>query len=182
MKKNSLIDIDLDGVLANFDKKILELVLEYYNITTTIEKVSYQQGQEIIRIYNARGGEFFEDLEPYPAAIDFVKNCLSIKNTEVEILTSIGYVGSEKTYKQKCVWVKKHFGDLKVNAVLSGAAKLSYSKENTILIDDRTSVINEFNKGLGLGLIFNNSCEQEWKYMFDYVKDLIECHQKGIST
>lgn len=166
--------LDLDGVLVNFDKKITELYFNYYNVKSTIDNITYKQGQEIIRTYNARGGNFFEDLELYPDAKEFVNKCLSLKSTEVEILTAVGFDKmAETTYKQKIAFVKKHFGDIKVNISNSGASKEKYSEEQTILVDDSFIAVTEFNKKSGLALIFNNKNVNEWGEMFDYINSLV---------
>ena len=179
--KNTMITFkiyfDLDGVLANFDQKILELIDQYYGIKlTTTDNIKYETKQEIIRTYNARGGKFYQDLELYPGANHLMIGIASIKNVEIEMLTSIGHIDAENTYKQKFNWVKKHFGGLKVNVVKSGAEKSKYSGKNTILIDDSKIAVDEFsNKSQGgMGLIFNNRNPSEWGYMLWYVRELIK--------
>lgn len=179
--KNTMITFkiyfDLDGVLANFEKKILDIANEYYCLKlSSTENIKYQQKQEIIRMYNARGGKFYQDLELYPGAMHLVFGCASIKNVEIEILTSIGHTDAENTYKQKCAWVKKHFSGLKVNVTKSGAEKVKYSHKNTFLIDDSVKAVQEFTQieTGGIGLFFNNRNESEWGYMIWHIKELIK--------
>ena len=171
--------IDLDGVLADFDKLILQLCLKYYDVNlATTESLTYDLNKQMIRRYNAEGGEFYLDLDPCHSAIAFFIYCQNIPNAEVEILTSVGTSDAERAYKQKRKWVKKHLGDVKVNVSTSGADKARFAGENTFLIDDSVSAVDAFNKAGGVGILFNPKTHFERECMCEFVSQMTRrfCH------
>lgn len=141
--------LDLDGVVANFEKRYIELFNESpgsardrkmfsTNWTTFVE------------------GKHFETLDWWPGAtelLDYVKKNFSPDS--VEILTSSG--GNkyhEEVERQKISWTKRmgFHEEWKINVVAGRKLKADFATPNSILIDDTLDVIEAFNKAEGIGI------------------------------
>lgn len=121
--------VDLDGVLANFDKTA-EAVLQ----TNNIYKFEFIWGPDVFWERLNTRANFFRYLEKTPDAEHLWSK---ISHLETVILTALPRENGEGVDVQKRAWVKQHFGpDVKV---ITGQTKdkPNYCKPGDILIDDR---------------------------------------------
>lgn len=122
------IHVDLDGVLADFELRFLQLTrLRVHHITD--DEMWY-----IIQDYDARGGQWFYDLPVMSGAYELWGY---IARYQPKILTATGRA-EESAAEQKRRWVQKHFGvsPQDIVTVRKSEMKAQYATPGSILIDD----------------------------------------------
>jgi hypothetical protein len=134
--------LDMDGVIANFDKRFHEL----YGITSAdadAQKIFGGMFQDFI----ANGQ--FATLELMPDAMDLI-NFLRNSMAHVEILSSTSLPkNQEAVSKQKLIWLEEHGISFFPNLVPGKHLKKNWAKPNAMMIDDTKSVIDDFREAGG---------------------------------
>jgi 5'(3')-deoxyribonucleotidase len=121
--------VDLDGVLANFDK-----AAERQLKTDNIYKFEFVWGPDVFWERMNKNPNFFGALELMPDAQHL---WAKIKHMEPVILTALPRENPEPVDQQKRAWVQRSFGgDVKV-LTCQTRDKPNYCKPGDILIDDR---------------------------------------------
>lgn len=149
---NIKIYCDLDGVLADFDKRIFELT----------GKWCHEQESKWIWIAAHRDDEFFCNLDLLPDAAELWDY---IKHHDVRFLTSCK---TKKFRDQKKRWVQRHFSDTPVEFVNASALKAHYADATAILIDDRITSIDPWREAGGIGILHTSA--------IDTIQQLRELH------
>jgi hypothetical protein len=123
MTRNQLY-LDCDGVLADFDKRALEII----GVNPREYKEKHGRQTYWDKLYEVEN--FFLELEPMAEAFELVE---SVKHLKPIILT-----GCPRGYwalAQKYAWKDKHFPDLPIIACRS-ADKHKFCRPGDVLIDD----------------------------------------------
>lgn len=147
-KTSNTIHMDLDGVLADFDKFVLD------NMGRTFEHQSGPADKQMWDFLASVDNLYFK-LEPTPYALelwDLVKST----GANIEVLTAIPRRTSMPSAQQdKIDWVTKYFGEgINVKIGPFSRDKWKHAKPNDILIDDRTDNIEDWStKGKGIGIL-----------------------------
>lgn len=142
--------LDMDGVLANFEKRFAELYGEHA-LGTRDEKHFYTNWPNFVKTRQ------FETLEKWPGhdeLISFVESARETYQLEVKILSSSG---GQKFYdeitEQKTIWLKNHQITYLPIIVPGRKLKKQYASPDSILIDDTDDVIDDFNREGGIGIL-----------------------------
>lgn len=151
MNKHIALGIDSDGVLAQFDERVLELTGVTPNVL---------DGQGALWSTLVKYPTFFRDLAPYREMVDLYH----------EIKNKVGYVrvitgrprkdGFPAASDHKREWVKEHLdANLDVIVCLSRDKQkyISKSHDIDILIDDRVDNINRWIKAGGVGILHTSA-------------------------
>lgn len=148
--------VDLDGVLADFDKGISELIGEPYNEHEFQNNKKYVKRMwDTVAKYSKEGGELWYNLDLMHDAKDLWNY---IKKHKPQILSATGHTVKDHTADQKRRWVAKHFGkDVKVNLTQTAQQKSEHAKPNRILIDDKTKAINPWKAAGGIGILHTSA-------------------------
>jgi hypothetical protein len=127
-----MIYLDLDGVLANFDKRASEVVgMDHY-------RFSFIHGQKEFWRRLSACGDFFGSLELMPDARQLLQ---AVEGHDVSILTALPSTDKDLVEEQKREWVAKHISpDMHVTCCMS-VEKPNYCNYGDVLIDDRA--VNE---------------------------------------
>jgi 5'(3')-deoxyribonucleotidase len=146
----NIIYIDMDGVLADFNKFIIEHTgrpFDYYSPDGDPEMWDFLESSD----------HLFLKLDTTPYAYDLIAAAYSITDN-VQILTALPTNISMPTAMQdKIDWVEMHFGpDIKVNFGPEAGDKWTHAAPGDILIDDREDNIEDWiSKGRSLGILHN---------------------------
>ena len=145
--KIDMVYLDMDGVIANFYKRYQEL---YRLAPREAEKKAE---------FNKYFDDFiatkqFETLELMPGAEEgllFLRKHLTVPT---QILSS---TANEARYdeisKQKLIWLNTHNITFTPNFVPGKKHKYKFATPNSIIIDDTESVIDDWNKAGGIGIL-----------------------------
>jgi hypothetical protein len=138
--------LDMDGVVANFDKAYRE----------------YDPLKEDRKKFKSAvmTGKIFEDLEPMPNANVLLSHVSNLRDVKIEMLTSMGtYDVSQgaEAKRQKLFWLRKHNIKYKANFVRSKQEKANYATQESILIDDSVGCVEPFTRAGGHGILHNDS-------------------------
>jgi hypothetical protein len=149
MKVNKIY-LDMDGVIADFEKRYKEL----YDMEP-------RQAEK-----NKKFNHFFDDfiakdnfatLDLMPGAINLL-NYLKTLPMPTEILSS---TASEEKYdaisKQKLIWLQTHGITFKTNFVPGKKHKYKFATPDSIIIDDTQSVISDWVKAGGIAIWHKNA-------------------------
>ena len=142
--------LDMDGVLANFDKAYL---------TFDPEKNDRKKFRSSVL-----EGKIFENLEMMPNAMSLLQFVQSYTDINVEILTSKGTYDVEQgteAAKQKQIWLDKHKIPYKANFTRDKVEKSLYAHQFSILIDDSVGCIEPFKQKGGRGILHKDSSHKE---------------------
>lgn len=148
-----IILVDMDGVLADYDKKMVEEVNRSKDLDTAVCKENLwsffynedpsdgvHKSYEYIKDKIEWSEGFFYDLEPIDGAIEAVNKMRDL-GWDVWLCSSPS-VTSDTCHSDKNRWVKKHFGDwLARKMILTKDKTLVYGD---ILIDDRCHIKGRF--------------------------------------
>jgi len=103
--KKRILHIDLDGVVANFDKKMKELAPE---LDITEHSPDYEGRSKKVDEVVTLNPNFFENLEPIQDAIQSVMSLSDIY--DIYFLSTPMWAVPE-SWSGKRIWLEKHFGD-----------------------------------------------------------------------
>lgn len=147
--------LDLDGVLADFHRKMGEVLGEPYSEERYESDPKYRkQMWKALKDYQKKGGEWWYDLDLMPDALTLWNY---VKKHDVEILSAAG----DSKYKaegQKVRWVREKLDpNLKVNVVRSAADKQRMAGEHYILIDDKEKALGPWRAAGGIGILHTSA-------------------------
>jgi hypothetical protein len=147
MPKISMIYLDMDGVIADFTKRYKEL---YHMEPREAEK--NKQFDNFFNEFIATGQ--FAKLDLMPGAMDgltFLRKHLTIPT---QILSS---TANEARYEdisnQKFIWLQTHGITFSTNFVPGKRHKYKFAAPDKIIIDDTESVIDDWKKAGGVGIL-----------------------------
>jgi hypothetical protein len=120
--------LDLDGVLADFDRLAGEALG-----TNNIYKYEFVWGQKKFWEKINGLGDFFGQLAPTEDCWELLD---AVEHLDPIILTALPSTNADAVAKQKREWVNLHLGDLDVITCMT-KDKPDYCKPGDILIDDR---------------------------------------------
>jgi hypothetical protein len=146
--------LDMDGVLADFDKRFKDLS----GIGPSEFESKYGKNKFWDFIDEEHKVSFWVGIEPMPGAADLVN---AVKDYNYELLTSPSV--KKQSYLGKILWVRNHTGDIfpskpRINfkkAKEKHEIKSQLSKTD-ILIDDREDTIGRWNAAGGTGIVYKN--------------------------
>lgn len=148
------IAVDMDGTVVDFSTKSFEKVEELYGIKMTKadaykpktaqlvwermtpeQKSKYTDCRELYGEICGKG--FFESLEPFPGAVEAVKELA--KEHEIFFLTKV--LNWDRSAPEKAVWLKKYFGDIKYTTIMVDSVSAKHIVDVDIVIDDDARVL-----------------------------------------
>jgi TATA-binding protein-associated factor Taf7 len=148
--KITKIYLDMDGVIADFDKRYKELF-----------KMAPKEA-ESNKLFDKFFTQFISDRQF--AKLDMTQDGLMLINylrslhIPTEILSS---TSSEKRdpeiRKQKMEWLEKHGIPFPVNLVPGKRFKKDFANENSLLIDDTAQNIDQWRKEGGIGILHSDA-------------------------
>ena len=140
--------LDMDGVLANFEKRFKEIKSHHP------DHIKFRDAVMLHRI--------FEDLEFMPDTQELLNHVSKLNKVNIEILTSMGTFDTQRGFEaksQKLHWLNKHNIPYKANFVRTKTEKARYATPTSILIDDSIGCITPFNIAGGHGILHTKSSE-----------------------
>lgn len=147
--------VDMDGVLADFDKRL-------HDITgRTSDKVQYQ---ELWAAIDAHGkAKFFGELPWMPGGKE-LWNFVTNNFLKVKILSALGKTDriDKQTTQGKLVWLRHNIPALQLDDIIlvqNKHRKKHECKPGDIIIDDTLVVIEEWNKKGGIGILHRTAAE-----------------------
>lgn len=154
----SKIYFDLDGVLADFDRGVIELAgFDRNGASANSDIKDDDMWKEVARVPN-----FYDKLELMPGAKEMFGSIYEKYGDKVEILTGIPKPKRNITTasEDKTNWVHRLLGDeIKVNTVLREEKKNYCTGVDCILIDDLEKNISEWEAYGGTGILFSNASD-----------------------
>ena len=161
-KEMIFIYFDMDGVLADFDLGVKEILQMQPIPKGTQDKEKSDAIFNAIQKKIAEGIYFYRELKPIDKVVDVFKDLHSLYGDFVQILTGIPREerGIKNAKENKEDWVKQYLGDdIIVNAVTRKEKANYCHNEDCILIDDYTSNIQDWKKAGGIGIIYRNASD-----------------------
>lgn len=140
--------LDMDGVLANFDKAYRQY---------DPQKEDRKRFRQSVLEY-----KIFEDLEFMPDTQELLNHVSKLHDVDVQILTSCGThepIQAQAAKNQKIIWLNKNNIPYKPNFSHSKQEKANWATPSSILIDDSAGCIAPFIAAGGQGILHKNSSE-----------------------
>lgn len=153
-EENYKIFVDLDGVLADFNAGMKKLVHGYDETKADSDPKMKKRMWAAVSKYSKEGGKVWGELPLMKDAMKLWEYVSKYPNTEILTATGNPIHGAEE---QKRDWVKRHFGNVKVNVVRLSKDKALYAKPNHILIDDREKSIIPWVEVGGIGILHSDA-------------------------
>ena len=142
-----MIYLDMDGVIADFDKRYKE---QYHMQPREAEK--NKQFDKFFDEFIATGQ--FATLDLMPGAMEGLEFLRKHLTVPTQILSS---TASEARYdaisKQKLIWLNTHNVTFTPNFVPGKRHKYKFAAPDHIIIDDTESVINQWKEAGGIGIL-----------------------------
>lgn len=141
----------MDGVIANFEKRYVEL---YGEISETARRKEFKSNfKNFIETEQFATLEMMEDARVLINTLDD-----SYPDIPKEILSSTAYQEVYETISmQKARWLATHNISWKQNFVPGKAHKYKWATPNSLIIDDTHSVIDDWRKAGGIAIRHRNA-------------------------
>lgn len=150
MHKITKIYLDMDGVIADFNKRYKELY--------KMEPKEAEDKKEFYKFFDGFiATKQFATLDLMPDAV-LLLNYLSKLNIPTEILSSTSSEKRDADIRaQKLMWLQTHNIGFKVNLVPGKRLKKDFSNANSILIDDTPVNIDQWRREGGVGILHTDA-------------------------
>lgn len=139
--------LDMDGVLANFNKRYAEV---FQIDPASVEKHSYASKKNFEQFILGHNFIHLEYMSNATRLIEFVDGL----GVDVEILSSSGgALHHSEVEIQKKIWLNSRLLHYPANIVPGGSKKAAFATPDSILIDDTPRVIDKFRAAGGLAIL-----------------------------
>jgi len=154
VKKDYKLFVDLDGVVADLDKHVLELTGKTF---PQLRQNDNDDGfQNFVDSERAEGHTVFDDLDPHPDAHELWNYIVKYKPS---ILTATG-VPEAPAAAEKIRWVHDNLSGFdNIHTVKKSIMKAAYAEPNHILIDDREKSIQPWREAGGIGILHTSAAD-----------------------
>jgi len=141
--------VDMDGVIANFEKRYVE---RYGHISEEVRRSTFRENfKDFIQTDQFATLDLMKDARELITALDEI-------DIPKEILSSTAYQEVyESISMQKARWLATHNIAWKQNFVPGKHLKYKWATPNSIIIDDTRSVIDDWEKAGGIGIHHKNT-------------------------
>ena len=146
--------LDMDGVLADFDKLAIKM---FDGVDPEVFDIIYGQ-EKFWKVLNSNPN-FFRNLEPMEDAYDLYE---AVKHLNAVIITGIPQ-NMDKYDNQKVEWARKYFPDIKQVICCKAKFKCDYAIEGDVLIDDRSIYIKNWVKAGGYYILHKSAKKSIWQ-------------------
>ena len=148
--KITKIYLDMDGVIADFDKR--------YKSLYKMEPKEAEQHKEFDKFFTQFiNDEEFATLDLMPDAMELINYLRSLK-VPTEILSSSASEKRDPQIRpQKMEWLKKNNIEFPAIIVPGKRHKKDYSNANSILIDDTSVNIDQWRREGGIGILHTDA-------------------------
>mgnify|MGYP001185084589 CR=1 FL=1 len=143
---NITLYLDMDGVLADFNKEYIKL---------DPQKADRKRFRTAVI-----EDKIFEKLEFLPDTQELLNHVSKLHGVNIEILTSMGThepFQANCAREQKLKWLDAKNIPYKANFVHNKQEKAKYATPRSILIDDSVGCISPFNEAGGHGILHTNA-------------------------
>lgn len=148
--------LDLDGVVANFDEFVRNILKSDLPIDKNFTE---EQWREILKY-----PRLFRDLNVYEGSENFVKALSELAHAHsynLKFLTAVSRKNDMPwSFSDKIYWVEKYFPGIPVWFGPYSADKHLHATVGDILIDDRVTNIDNWNQAGGIGILHLNDFPQ----------------------
>jgi hypothetical protein len=149
--KDVVVMFDLDGVLANFEKKLLGANPQW--VSAELEGMPDDEfWPAVMAIPN-----FWESLEPIQAGLKLLRWC-DANGYDCQILSSPSR-SDKRSIPGKHKWIKKHLSGFNISKVnlVRARNKQDFAKPNVVLVDDMDKNVSQFKSRGGQIVHFNQN-------------------------
>ncbi len=140
--------LDMDGVLADFNKEYTKL---------DPQRADRKRFREAVMNY-----KIFTHLDFMPDTQHLLNHVSRLHGIDIQILTSMGThdpMQGNEAKMQKLTWLEKKNIPYRANFVRNKKEKAQYATPHSILIDDSIGCISPFNEAGGHGILHVNAIE-----------------------
>jgi 5'(3')-deoxyribonucleotidase len=169
--KNSeyILYLDMDGVLVDFDQGFADI---YYSIQGKMDPKAKEEAAR--RLYTQAGSQFWVDL-------DWEQGGKEVWDAASNLFETVGILSSasaktmerfEVVTEGKRRWLKKNIPGLPDDHIFivgSKSQKQNYADKLSILVDDKTSTIQQWNAKGGYGIVHKAS---QYKKTIEELEDI----------
>lgn len=158
MAEHRMIFIDMDGVVSDFDKHVIDLYGKPMEQMTNKEKDRFWDSECV-------AFRFFANSPLIEEGELLVRN-LKGYGVPISFLTSTGgELQHIDIAKQKLDFLQKHgMGDLPVAFATGTKSKSDFASANSVLIDDRQKVVSAFRDRGGVAYLFER---ERWQHILN---------------
>lgn len=151
------IHIDMDGVVADFDKYVSNFLGR--QIGWDVDDITAEEWDRISKI-----DHLYLNLELIPESTRMVALCKSFSTRfNVSFLTALPRQSTMPTAKDdKTQWLNKYFPGMQINFGPFSRDKQNWCKEHDILIDDKPENIDQWNKKGGFGVLHKGTSRKDY--------------------
>lgn len=147
----SVIYVDMDGVLCNFEKRYLEK----FGVSSS------EVRKNMKHLYSKNWEAFvkdkeFESLDWFIGAKELVEFLNGLPNTKEILSSTAGDTFYEFIAGQKSKWLDDHGIDWQRNFVPGRKYKKDYARKDALLIDDTMDVVDQFSNAGGVSILHKN--------------------------
>lgn len=155
-----LVLVDMDGVVSDFDRHIVDVYGKPMSEMTNKEKDKFWDAECVSH-------RFFANSPVIPEGLEFVKRVESA-GIEMTFLTSTGgELQHIDIAKQKLDFLQRNgMGHLPVAFATGTKCKSSFAKPGCVLVDDREKVVTAFRERGGVAHLFTRDI---WLSIFDSI-------------
>ena len=156
--KKKILYIDMDGVIADFDRAIQDHIDRF---ELNVDK--FESREKLVDYICECNPHLFHQLEPIEGAIESVKELFPLFDVYF-LSTAMWWVPTSFTGKR--VWLEEHFGDLATKRLI-----LTHRKDLALghyLIDDRTK--NGAGEFTGFHIHFRTEQFPDWETVVNFLK------------
>ncbi len=139
----------MDGVLCDFHKRYKEI------FKVCAETVKYKQFHRQFDGFIADMN--FATLDMMPDTLELLAALDSLEVPKEILSSTASEARHAAVSKQKRIWLKYHGIKYKQNFVPGKSLKYKFATPNSIIIDDTVSVIDDWNKAGGIGILHKNA-------------------------
>lgn len=141
---------DMDGVLADFDRGVKEIL-------------GFSQGwEEFMWDEMKKHPHFYYDLKPIEDAVELFKEVWKKYGDNCQILSAYPkpFRGIDEAYNDKILWIKKYLGEGIIANLVYREEKVNFIKDSqSVLVDDYDKNIDEWNMKGGTGILFTTASQ-----------------------